>query len=83
MYKGCAKDAEADVDAWAASKMDVYARVQGMFVKTGVLHIPLRTDVLKKTGMFIKARASPLVIQPRTGQHRHESRAFARMHTAY
>ena len=65
MYKGCALDADADVNSPGASKTDVYARVYPSVLKTAELHIPPRTDVQKTHRPCIKEVTYEPGIPPR------------------
>ena len=54
MYKGCALDADADVNSSETPETDVYARVYRPVLKTAELHIPPRVDVQKTRRPCIK-----------------------------
>jgi hypothetical protein len=65
VYKGCALDADADVNSPEASKTDVYARVYRLVLKPPELHIPARMDVQKTRRPCIKEAIYEPDIRPR------------------
>ena len=64
MYKGCALDADADVNSPGTPETDVYARVYPPVLKPARLHIPPRMDVQKSRRPCIKEAAYQPGIRP-------------------
>lgn len=83
MYKGCARDVEADVYCSSASISDVQVGVQRMSFKEAGMHIPRKWMCLKLCAGALKNRVLHGSSSRNTGQIRRKMLLFPRMHIHY